>query len=473
MTETPTDIPTSLGTPGQVAAAIPLLTGFTPQESIVLLSLKEPRGRIGLTMRFDLPTQAGGLTADQEQQISQAYVNRLVHDRATRAVVVVHTEEPDQRCERNRRDLPDELDWWNKQCQPDERDHWNKHCHPDEHDHWNEHCRPDEQDWWHTQCQLDEQCQWYEQCQWDEQCQCDEQDRCDRQCLCGERHEVELPRASLVRAFAEQLELRGIRLAEALLVRDGKWSSYLCDQDCCPRAGTLIAYSERDEPVTRIATERIWSGRRVLASRAELVASLAPVAPFGRAATLAALTEAEGQFLQELEEQGQEASARLTVELVEEALRTGQPLSGKQQLRVIVGMQDVQARDQVVTLGLEQPVELLLLLQGLCRVALPDWDPPVCSALAWIAYVNGDGALANVALERALRSDGTYSLALLIEDCLLAQLDPSDMRTVLVQTAARLRPYAPPRTGASSLSTSVKGSGAARRTTRRQRRSRD
>lgn len=350
MTDSPADRPARLGTPGQVAAVVPLLTGFTPQESAVVISLKEPRGRVGLTMRFDLPWPgwAGDGSDEEDRHAGSAYVSRLVHDRATRAVIVVHTAEPDVG--------------------------------------------------------------------------------------------AELPRTALVQAFAERLSREGIRLMEALLVRDGRWFSYRCEDDCCPRAGTPLADSEQSAPIGRIAAERVWSGRRVLASRAELVASLGPVAPVSAAAL--ALEQAEEEFSDEVFRGGPAAARHRTVELVRSALHPGAPLDPSGQARVIIGMQDVQARDEVATLGLDQPEELVVLLQGLCRASLADWDPPVCAALAWTAYLCGDGALANVALERALASDPDYSLALLLDSCLRGQLAPSELRAVLVRTAEQLRAVA-------------------------------
>ena len=351
MTELHADEPTRLGTPGQVAAVIPLLTGFTPQDSAVVISLKEPRGRVGLTMRFDLPWAGWASDGSDEQEdrwAGREYVTRLVHDRATRAVIVVHTDEPDVG--------------------------------------------------------------------------------------------AELPRAGLVAAFTERLEQEGIRLMEALLVRDGRWFSYRCQDDCCPRTGTSLAESEQSPPIGRIAAERVWSGRRVLASREELVASLDPTGTVRD--TARALERAEEEFFEELCELGRPIAHRRTVALVRSALGSGVPLDARAQARVVVGMQDIHARDEVATLGLDHPEELLVLLQGLCRGSLPDWDPPVCAALAWIAYLCGDGALANVALERVLVSDPDYSLALLLENCLLGQVPPSELRVVLVQTAAQLRALA-------------------------------
>src|SRR3954463_16167784 len=46
----------SLGTPGDLAAAIPQLLGFHPRESVVLIALGGASGkRVGLTVRGDIP----------------------------------------------------------------------------------------------------------------------------------------------------------------------------------------------------------------------------------------------------------------------------------------------------------------------------------------------------------------------------------------------------------------------------------
>jgi hypothetical protein len=44
-----------LSGPGEILAVLPSLCGFTPHESLVLLSLRGPRRRLGLTARVDLP----------------------------------------------------------------------------------------------------------------------------------------------------------------------------------------------------------------------------------------------------------------------------------------------------------------------------------------------------------------------------------------------------------------------------------
>ena len=88
----PQDVPVARVTsPGQLAAAVPHMMGFVPSESLVVLCGHEPRGRLGLTMRFDLP--------DDDGPYDTAYVVDEVADRvraegATRYSLLVYTDQP-------------------------------------------------------------------------------------------------------------------------------------------------------------------------------------------------------------------------------------------------------------------------------------------------------------------------------------------------------------------------------------------
>lgn len=90
------DSPTAvarLQKPGQVAAVIPHLLGFTPTESLVVLCLHEPRGRIGLTFRVDLPPPE---LEDQEgarRALADLVEDVLVQQGATRFSLAVFSEQ--------------------------------------------------------------------------------------------------------------------------------------------------------------------------------------------------------------------------------------------------------------------------------------------------------------------------------------------------------------------------------------------
>jgi hypothetical protein len=89
-----------LTSPAQLVAALPHWLGFQPAESLVVLCLHEPRGRLGLTMRYDLPAR------QHEPELVAEVLVRVRHERATRVALVVLTEDPAPRV---RGDLVDAL----------------------------------------------------------------------------------------------------------------------------------------------------------------------------------------------------------------------------------------------------------------------------------------------------------------------------------------------------------------------------
>jgi hypothetical protein len=76
-----------LDTPAQVVAALPLYLGYRPTESLVVVCQHEPRGRIGLTLRYDLPP------ARHEEDLVRDVVARVRQETPTRLLLVVFTEE--------------------------------------------------------------------------------------------------------------------------------------------------------------------------------------------------------------------------------------------------------------------------------------------------------------------------------------------------------------------------------------------
>jgi hypothetical protein len=63
------------------------------------------------------------------------------------------------------------------------------------------------------------------------------------------------------------------------------------------------------------------------------------------------------------------------------------------------------------------------------RRALPPWDVPALTVFAWITYLQGDGALAGIALERALVAEPGYYLAQLLDQALTGALNPDVFRS--------------------------------------------
>ena len=331
--------------PVDIVGAVPSLLGFHPAESVVVMCLRGPRKRTGLTMRIDLidPKYDEGFAAETAR--------RVAADNANGAIVVCYTEAPD------------------------------------EHD--------------------------------------------------------RLPRAGLVDELIAQLLRRGVSIAEALLVRAGRWFSYTCRQPCCPREGTPIP-AVAEGAVAQLEAERVLSGRTVLSSREDLEASVrGPVAL--RRISLEQVYDRVGEaVIAEIIDDGPGAFRRRTIEVAREAFNRyadrSRDLDDEQAARIVLGLRDRITRDELTTWALDgRTDELIAFLTELTQRTLDDDAAPVCTVLASVVYQHGGGPLASVALERARRCDPGYEMARLLEAMLLGQLPPERLRTVIRDTRREVR----------------------------------
>lgn len=300
-----------LSSPGDIVATVPALCGFPPQESVVVLSLRGPRRRLGLTVRLDLPPP------ELEADVGELLAERLVHDGGAAAVVAV---------------------------------------------------------------------------------------------FAAER------RPGLVEAVVASCASHGVTVTEGLHVHGGRWTSYLCGRACCPPEGTPVPGVP-----SLVESQRVLSGCAVLSSRDELVRSLAApllleAAACAQALAGAAAHPADGP-----------AVARQALAVV----TGGGVVDRATAAQVAVALHDVQVRDEVASWGRQHSDALLALAEQVARLTVPPYDAPVCTLLAWVAYARGDGARANVALDRALATDGGYPLALLLRAALDGGLPPRLVRRAM------------------------------------------
>ena len=309
-----------LTSPAEIAAMIPLLVGFVPSESLVVVSLRGARKRVGLTLRIDLPdSEYDGLLAEQ-------IAARLELDGARAAVLVVYTEAPDT-----------------------------------------------------------------------------------AEARAG---------AAVVDAVSAATP---VAVTEALLVREGRWWSYLCEREsCCPQAGTPVGASAT--PALQLLTaETVAGGRVVLPSREQLVQSVGPPELLAAAAARQRLDRA----VDDPPWSADQVAALL------DAVAEGVGVDPEAAAAVALSVHDRALRDEVATWALDRPDELLSMLLQVARQVVPPYDTPVCTLVAWVAYAAGDGGLANVALDRALEGDAGYSMALLLRTALDGQVPPAEVRNLL------------------------------------------
>lgn len=77
-----------VGEPRELLAYLPHQLGFQPHESAVAVSLRGPRGKIGLVARVDLGDLGG---ADAGPQVARGLIAHLAADRASGTVLVLYT----------------------------------------------------------------------------------------------------------------------------------------------------------------------------------------------------------------------------------------------------------------------------------------------------------------------------------------------------------------------------------------------
>ena len=231
----------------------------------------------------------------------------------------------------------------------------------------------------------------------------------------------DLPHDGLVTATTAALRGCGIQTSEAVYASVGRWWSYTCvNPACCPPEGTPVDVCS---PVAAAAT---YAGLVALPSREALADSLQPVSG-DRSGMLAELRAAARDLA------GGSAAVRPeSLRLLTDAVGTECELSDRAASRLVVGLADVGIRDACCEWALTSRREAARRLwTGLARLAPPPYDAAPLCLVGWFAYLDGDATLAGMAVERCLRSDPAYSLALLLQKALDGAMDPAVLRRCL------------------------------------------
>jgi hypothetical protein len=346
-----------ISSPGEVAAALPHLLGFHPRESVVLIGLGGPSGgRVGLTVRGDLPPPGGAAAAARE------VVATLRSDAPSAALLVVVSEAPDD---------------------------------------------PDRETGGHRD---------------------------------GSPPGTRLPHRPLVHQFLLALTAVDVPVRDVLLVRRGRWWSYDCPHPCCePAAGTPLPGG-----VTELAAASVATGQVVAADRAALPARIAPP-PGDRAGMRSACARAADERAGRVRAVGEMVVADESWAALERAVvrcrpgpaSTGGPLADSEIADLLWALRDARLRDRALQLALGADATAAEVLWTECtRRAPPPLDAVPATLLAVSVWLRGDGAMADVALRRALDSDPDLALARLLSQGLAACLPPRELRGLLERAAA-------------------------------------
>jgi Domain of unknown function (DUF4192) len=245
---------------------------------------------------------------------------------------------------------------------------------------------------------------------------------------------------SLVTPVAEGLRnaagRAAIDLYEFLRVQDGRYWSYVCgDEACCPAAGVPFETTSVD-PAEAEALAAV--GAPILASRAALASRVAPLGGIAAESMRQATRRAEqhaARLLGKVRKSSRLGAARQMIAaeglaavgaMITRYRGGGRFASDYEIARITVALRDLRVRDDAwARMDPAHAEAHLRLWTDVVRRAQPGYVAPPAALLAFVAWQSGDGALANVALDRALADDPRYSMALLLRQVITAGAPPA------------------------------------------------
>jgi hypothetical protein len=239
------------------------------------------------------------------------------------------------------------------------------------------------------------------------------------------------PVADALRRHAAGL---GFRLTEVLRAEDRRYWSYLCTQPaCCPAEG--VPYDVPGHPVTAQFAEA--GAPPVLADRTELAATVAALDGAAAQSMIEATRRAEDRaalLVARAAESGRRGAARRLIgseglDAVRRAIDAyragGEVLCDEDAAWLAHALLDLRIRDDAwARMDPAYKYEHLRLWTDITRRARPGYVAPAASLLAFVAWQAGNGALANVALDRAQADDPGYTMAILLRDVINAGTSP-------------------------------------------------
>jgi hypothetical protein len=222
-----------------------------------------------------------------------------------------------------------------------------------------------------------------------------------------------------------------IPVRDAMHLRDGRRTSYLCPGHCCqsvpvdPAAGAVVAakFGAR--------------GIRPAGSRADLAAEIAPSGVTVRFADGSDTDVRLASPGRSREDARDEYIGSITAALQADDLEDVLGPSGAALLASALA--DIRIRDTVLwdvaSMDVARRGRAVDALRYLARCAPQGRGAPVLAMAAVGAYLGGDGARARVAVDAALGVDPGYSLALLVEVSLQAGVPPRSVARLFTEVS--------------------------------------
>jgi hypothetical protein len=251
--------------------------------------------------------------------------------------------------------------------------------------------------------------------------------------MCNDEHR------ELAATLSTALAQWGIELLAAHVVdrvaAGGRWHC----ADGCGSAGTV-----EDPAASPLALAAVLDGRRLYARRTDLQEIIAVADP-DRSAALA-------ERIASNVADRSDADARSDIEAAIAAaacVADGGTLSDGMLARLADALTDPRVRDTLYALAVgENAAQAESLWAELSRTLPRPWRVEALVLLAFSAYVRGDGPLAGVSLDQALRCDATHRMAGMLDTALQSGMRPEkirDLATTGYRLADRLGVRLPPR----------------------------
>lgn len=245
----------------------------------------------------------------------------------------------------------------------------------------------------------------------------------------------------MANGLATALANRGIELLAAHVVdrvaAGGRWHC----ADGCGNAGTV-----EDPSASPLAAAAVLDGRRLYARRAELQEVIEVADPV-RTDMLAEIIGG----CQPDSAQRPDDAARADVEAVIAAaarMADAAEVGDDELARLALALTDLRVRDTLYALAVGEFAGQAESLWAVLSRTLPaPWRVEALVLLAFSAYARGDGPLAGVSLEAALRADPTHRMAGMLDTALQSGMRPERIRDLAVtgyRLAERLGVQLPP-----------------------------
>jgi hypothetical protein len=247
--------------------------------------------------------------------------------------------------------------------------------------------------------------------------------------------------AVLTEALAQHhIELWSAHVVDRV-ARGGRWHCV----DGCGASGTV------DDPsASPMAAAAVLEGRRLYPRRADLQAVMAIEDP-ARSASLTGVLTGQMAMREQAHRADPAGCSRRDVEHAMSAaarVGDGQSLSDADLAALGCALIDAEVRDTLYALAIgETAGEAEALWASLARILPPPWRLEALVLLAFSAYVRGDGPLAGVSLDAALRCDPDHRMAGMLDTALQSGLRPEQIRELAVtgyRLAKRLGVQLPP-----------------------------